>query len=295
MSGRARLLVGVTSALVGLPLVAGGALLGGGGLEYVVPHEPRPCDHLLTGPPVVAHRGFSSVAPENTQSAFAAAVELGVAFELDVTLAATGEVVVLHDDTLERTTTGAGLVGEANLDTLRTLDAGSWFSPEFAGEPLPTLDEVLARHGGAVVIDIELKTTELKAELAAGVVELVRAHELEDEVLLSSFDPYILEQARLLAPELRRGQLLGTFEDADLSWPEKRVLQNLGLNAQAQPDILIGGDAFVTAEWVARQKQRGYTVMVYTINDAARMTQLREWGVDAIITDVPDQLLASLE
>ena len=258
-------------------------------------HAPRSSAHLLDGaPPVVAHRGFSSAAPENTLAAFRRAAQLGVMMELDVTLAATGEVVVIHDDTLERTTTGAGRVSETPWDALRTLDAGSWFGPEFAEERVPTLAQVLEVIGGRVVIDIELKITQAREALARGVVEVVRRAGQVDRVFVSSFDPLLLAQVRRLEPRLRRGQLVDTFEDTDLVWYGKLVLRHLGLNRQARPDMVIGGDRLASKRWVERYKARGYAVMVYTVNEPERMAELRAWGVDAVITDTPDVALAAL-
>ena len=286
--GRLQIVGAAVTALVVATLGALGGLATGG-LERVVRHAPRDVAFLLTdAPPIVAHRGFSGAAPENTMAAFRRAADLGVMIELDVTLAASGEVVVIHDDTLGRTTNGTGRVEDTSLDALRRLDAGSWFGPQFAGEQVPTLDQVLDEIDGQVVIDIELKTTDRKEALAKAVVDAVHRSGHGKRVFVSSFDPLLLEQVRLADPDLRRAQLVGTFEGTDLAWYEKVVLKNLGLNGQAQPDMIIGGDDFVSEPWVKRQKRRGYAVMVYTINDPERMAELWGWGVDAVITDVPD-------
>ena len=281
----ARKIVLGSFALIALSVLAALGALAFGGLEYLMPHNPRASARELIKPPLVAHRGYSAAAPENTLAAFARAAELGVSMELDVTLAATGEVVVIHDDTLERTTDGAGLVADISLEQLRTLDAGSWFDPAFAGERVPTLAEVLELVDGRAIIDVELKTTDDKRALAEAVVEQLRAGEALGWTFVSSFDPFLLEQVRLIEPAIHRAQLVGTFESSDLAWHEKRLLQNLGLNGRAQPDMVIAGDGFVTREWVERNRARGYVVMVYTINDRARADELLGWGVDAVISD----------
>lgn len=274
-------------------LVAGLAM---GGLERLVPHTPRDSRKLLGhAPPIVAHRGFSGQAPENTLAAFHRAASLGVMVELDVTLASTGEVVVIHDDTLERTTDGTGEVSETPLDTIRTLDAGRWFGAAFAGERVPTLDDVLAQVDPAVVLDIELKTTEAKSALASAVVQAVRRAGALERVFVSSFDPLLLEQVRRIEPSIRRAQLVDTFDGTDVAFYKRVILRNLGLNAFARPDMVIGGNRFVTEAWVRRQKARGYVVMVYTVNDPARMRVLWNWGVDAVITDRPDRALAAVQ
>ncbi len=255
-------------------------------------HAPRPTPQLRSK--VVAHRGFSHEAPENTLAAFRKAADLGVMIELDVTLAKTGEVVCIHDDDLDRTTDGTGPVAEASLATLRSLDAGSWFDDAFRSERVPTLDEVFAAVGDDIVIDIELKTTDARMGLAAAVVDAVRRADRMDRVLVSSFDPFLLEQVRLAEPEIRRAQLVDTFEGSGLAWYLRVLLRNLAFNGQARPDVVIGGDRFVSRGWVERQKRRGYAVMAYTINDPDRMRELVSWGVDAVITDRPDLALETL-
>lgn len=259
-----------------------------------MPHAPRPSMELLAGPPVIAHRGWSAEAPENTLAAFTRAAQLGVMVELDVCLAATGEAVVIHDDHLDRTTTGTGPVSTTPLSAIRALDAGRWFGPEFEGQRVPTLDEVLDALGGQVVIDIELKTTPAKRALATAVVESIRRAGLGDRVFVSSFDPFLLRQVHRLAPEILRGQLVCTFEGTSLAWPVKMALKSLALNRWSRPDMVIAGDDLVTERWVRRQKARGFTVMVYTVNDPERMSELTAWGVDAIITDTPDVALDAL-
>ena len=251
-------------------------------------HPPRPVADLLQGSPVVAHRGWSAAAPENTLAAFERAAELGVMIELDVCLAATGEVMVIHDDHLDRTTNGSGAVAETPFETLQSLDAGSWFSDEFAGEPIPTLGDVLAAVDGRVAIDIELKTTPHKAPLANAVVDVVREAGQVDQVFVSSFDPLLLAHVRKAEPAIRRGQLVGSFAGVDMALYQKWLLQKMALNYWSRPDLVIGSDDFVTEAWVQKKRRRGYGVMVYTVNDPARMQELLRWGVDAVITDAPD-------
>ena len=265
-------------------------------LYRLAPHAPRTLPQLdhADGPLIIAHRGWSAAAPENTLKAFERAAGLGVAFELDVHLCATGEVVVLHDETLERTTNGSGRVEETPLDTLRALDAGSWFDPRFAGEPLPTLDRALERFGGEVLIDIEMKTTDRKAELARGVAEAVRRHGLVDQVIVSSFDPYLLGHLRRIEPAIARGQLVTTYEDADLAWYEKRALRNLLLNGEAQPDAILASDALLTPGWLRWLQAQGYRVMVWTVDDPADVARWLDAGVDGIISNTPDRVLEAL-
>ncbi|MEM6928703.1 MAG: glycerophosphodiester phosphodiesterase family protein, partial [Myxococcota bacterium] len=148
------------------------AALASGGLERLVWHDPRAS--LFVRDAVVAHRGFSHAAPENTLSAFRMARDLGVMIELDVALAESGEVVCIHDDDLDRTTNGSGPVADASYTEIRRLDAGSWFGEAFVGERVPTLDAVFAEIDARTVIDIELKTTDAKEALAHAVADAVR-------------------------------------------------------------------------------------------------------------------------
>ncbi|MEN0065901.1 MAG: glycerophosphodiester phosphodiesterase family protein [Myxococcota bacterium] len=252
-------------------------------------HRPRP----ISAGRVVAHRGFSQAAPENTLAAFERAAELGAAIELDAALTATGEVVCLHDARLERTTNGTGLVEETPFSEVQNLDAGGWFDPRFKGEPIPTLKDVLDAVAGRVMIDIELKPTRRKSALVNAVIDAVR-HASVERIFVSSFDPFLLMEVRRREPAIRRAQLVGSFVGVPLVWPQRVLLQKLVFNPWTQPDAIIGGDDFVTARWVERQKRRGYTVMVYTVNDPERMVELDSWGVDAIITDRPDMALQTV-
>lgn len=284
--------------LIGAPLALALALLAAlqwAPLYRFAPHAPRPIDRLLgEGPVVLAHRGWSAVAPENTMRAFERAVALGVGFELDVHLSADGEVVVLHDDTLDRTTAGAGPVEAATAETLRGLEAGAWFGAEFAGEPVPTLGAVLDRFGGEVLVDIELKTTDRKAALAEAVVEAVRRRGLVDRVMVSSFDPYLLGEVRRVEPAIARGLLVSDFESSDLAWHERRALANLLLTGVAQPDLVMPSAELLTEGWLAWLRAQGYRVMVWTVDDPAALRRWVEAGVDGVITNTPDRALAAV-
>ncbi len=172
---------------------------------------------------VSAHRGASGYAPENTLVAFRLAQELGADMvEFDVHLTADDQLVVIHDDTLERTTTGRGYVRDQTWDEISRLDAGAWYGPEFAGERVPLLDEALAWAGDAgMPLSIELKrpnealNREPYPDLAARVIERVQAHGLADRVLLFSDDHALVRTTRQLAPNIGTSIVLGlaTFID----------------------------------------------------------------------------------
>ncbi len=165
--------------------------------------------YQFTRPIIFAHRGASAHAPENTLSAFKLAIEYGAdAIELDAKLSADGEVVVIHDQTVDRTTNGHGSVGKLKLDELKSLDAGIRFDAKFAGERIPTLIEVFETVGQQLFINIELTNYASPDDgLADRVVELVKKFHLEDRILFSSFCARNLARVGSLLPEVPRGIL----------------------------------------------------------------------------------------
>ena len=166
-------------------------------------------------PRVFGHRGAMGHAPENTFASFERAIELGVdAIELDVHLTADGEVVVIHDAELHRTTDGDGLVGQKTLAELKTLDAGVRFAPEFAGQRIPTLGEVLAWARGKCVLDVEIKGGPWPYDgIEARVVDLIRRHEMVDQTIVISFHHPIVARVKALAPEIATGTLWSCAAD----------------------------------------------------------------------------------
>jgi len=148
---------------------------------------------------VIAHRGASSYAPENTLAAFDLAIEMGVRhIELDVHATRDNHIVVIHDDTVDRTTDGSGPVTNFTLATLRKLDAGSWFGGHFAGERIPTFDEVLGRYKGRIHIHTEIKGQ--STYLSQRTADLIRQHGMAQEVTITSFQRVRLEETRAYAP-----------------------------------------------------------------------------------------------
>ena len=159
-------------------------------------------------PLLVGHRGARAVAPENTLASFRRAWEDGAdAVEMDVRLTADGAVVVIHDETVDRTTDGHGAVVEMSLEEVRRLDAGSWFDPAYAGERIPTLEEVLAWAQGKVALLIELKypRRRFRPDLVPAVLARLRGSGMEDEVAIISFEGEAIEQVRREAASLPAG------------------------------------------------------------------------------------------
>jgi glycerophosphoryl diester phosphodiesterase len=232
-------------------------------------------------PLILAHRGASAYAPENTLAAFELALTQGAhGVELDVKLSADREIVVMHDATVDRTTGGSGRVAHLTLAALRELDAGSSFSENYNGEKIPTLEEVLESIGDRALINVELTNyTTPRDGLADKVCELVKRFGLEERILFSSFLPSNLKRTRSLLPDTPRGLLaLGGWT----GWWARSFGFNFG-DYQAQHPHLQD----TTPQQIARVHRLKRRVHVYTVNAAGDMRRLLNWGVDGIITDDP--------
>ena len=228
-------------------------------------------------PVTVAHRGYSSVAPENTLAAVAAGMRTGAEYvEIDVHTTADGLPVVLHDQTVDRTTEGSGDVAVLPGAQVTALDAGSWFSPAFAGQHLPTFAQVLdLLETGSSTLLLEIKGPETSAEVER-VVDMVVEAGLEERVVLQSFDVAALRSAREHAPQIPRGLLRGSL-DAD----PVAVAQDLGaVMYNPSASALLARPSVV-----ADLNEAGIAVMPYTVNSAADWARLTEIGVDGVITD----------
>jgi len=237
----------------------------------------------------IAHRGASAAAPPNTLAAFEKAVELGAdGIEFDVQLSADRVPVVIHDFTVDTTTDGSGRVAEKTLAQLKQLDAGSHFDPAFAGERIPTLEEVLEATGNRLLLNVELKCfSPCDGGLEQAVIAQIKRHATDDRVLLSSFNPFSLRRAKKIAPHIPVGLLYAP----DLSLPLRRAwLAPLVPHEARHPE-----HTMVDARYVAWARRRGYRVNTWTVNDPDEMRRLIGLGVDGIITNVPDVLRDALE
>lgn len=242
----------------------------------------------MTRPLNLAHRGASTVAPENTLPAFERALALGAdGIELDVQQTRDGALVVIHDETLERTTNGKGYVRSYTLAELKQLDAGAWLAPEWAGTRIPTVDEVFDTLPTTAVVNLELKGVSWKsAGLEAATLALIRRRALWDRVIVSSFNPVALWRLRHAAPQLRLGLLFAPAMPLPLAraWA-RHLLPLAALHPMA---------AMVTPRLIAASHDAGLDVNVWTVNEPAQMRTLIDQGVDGIITDVSDALAAVL-
>lgn len=229
-------------------------------------------------PPIAAHRGGGSLAPENTLAAIDVGARYGhTMIEFDAKLALDGEIFLLHDDTLDRTSNGWGVAGELPWEKLVQLDAGNWYSSAFKGERLPLLAQVAARckqHG--MMVNIEIKPTTGCDEETGRVVALAASQLWQGQTapLLSSFSVAALAAAQRSVPELPRGLLLDQWDDNWLELTQRLGCVSLHINHNA-----------LTAERVSALKAAGLRILVYTVNSPERARLLLSWGVDCICTD----------
>jgi glycerophosphoryl diester phosphodiesterase len=281
---------------------------------------------LGEGTSVIAHRGASAYAPENTLAAFQLAAEMNTPwFELDCTLTSDGDVVVIHDDTLDRTTPLSGKVIKTPTAQVIAADAGSWYDAKFSDIKIPTLDSVLEFSKDTIGVYIEIKDSDndgaLKADLFAmtdgddslipkqqdevmrrikdsgtvnleltrKVIQLVRDHGMEKEVVIQSFSPVICAIVLIEAPDLRTELLASGSSDHPEQWPNYqrwvRLINAHGFNIQK---------GLASKTLIDQMHQEGRTVAVWTVNGKREMQKLADMGADFIITNRPDVALETL-
>lgn len=228
-------------------------------------------------PLIIGHRGASASAPENTLAAFGQAAEQGAqGVELDARLAADGNVVVMHDRTVSRTTGGSGAVAGLTTAELRSLDAG-------LGQPVPTLDDVFQTFGPALLYNVELKDWGLRGQgLAIAVADRIAAYHLENQVVVSSFNPLAVRRARR---HLSRTTMTAVIWDRRPRW-----LWHLPAETEADhPHYSLVDEAYMA--WALEQ---GYRVHVWTVDEPGDARRLARLGVHALITNKPDVISEAL-
>ncbi|MDF1678416.1 MAG: glycerophosphodiester phosphodiesterase family protein [Legionellaceae bacterium] len=239
---------------------------------------------MITLAPLIAHRGASPYAPENTIAAFNKAFELGArAIEFDVMMCADGGLFVFHDEILSRTTDGVGTFSAASSEYIQTLDAGSWFAERFQGESVPSLADALAwcaAHRVQANIEIKPHVGEAEAITAAFLACLNRYWSAHlPQPLVSSFDRDVLRMCARLSPELPLGVLFLQWEK---NWSE------IAEEVQAF-------SVHLSQYWLTRRRMRaikdaGYKVLLYTVNSKERAKHYWDWGADFLVSDYPDLL-----
>jgi glycerophosphoryl diester phosphodiesterase len=239
----------------------------------------------------VAHRGLSATAPENTRAAFLRALDEGAdAIELDVHLTRDDRVAVIHDRTLQRTTTGNGPVRSYSSAEIAMLDAGSWFGPEFSSERIPLLEDVLALSAGRCWINVELKShffaREVPEHYARRVVEVVKTSGMLDRVLFSSFDRSLVESLRAVEPAATTGVLYNWHWDL---WRTPSAIA-----ARSGASAFICSRTELTDRRLHDARAAGLSVAVYTVNDPEDALRQADRGVDVLISDAPHVILRAL-
>ena len=233
-------------------------------------------------PLVIAHRGDSRHFPENTSSSFRSAIEKGAQMiECDVQLSRDRVPMIIHDPSLDRTTNGTGKIGEETFDELLKLDCGSWFSESFHGETILSLQQMLERFSGQILLNLEIKKESVESEMKADGIEalvcnMVHDYGFQDRVLISSFHHVCLKRVKEHDDSLPVAPLLDTpktfselqmmYKDHDafsIHMDEKHLERNL----------------------IQKMKESGIPLLCYTVNDLERKQELTEWGITGIISD----------
>lgn len=236
---------------------------------------------------VVGHRGAMGSCPENTMASFERAVELGADWiELDVHLTRDGRLAVIHDETLERTTTGSGLVKDHTLDELQQLDAGAWFDATFAGERIPSLEQVLRWAAARErVVDIEIKNAPVRYDgIERAVVDALDRTGMSEQAIVISFDHPTVQRVKALDARVATGVLYAA-----------RPVDAVALARQADADAILPHWAYVADEDVGVAHAAGIAVAPWVSSDPAVLRRLVAAGVDAIGTNHPDVLRQVLD
>ena len=224
-----------------------------------------------------AHRGASGHAPENTIAALEKAIALGAGMaEIDIQQTADDRFAVFHDDNLDRTTNGAGPLWEKTLAELQALDAGSWFGPEYAGERVPSLEDVLETTRGRLPLNIELKLHGHERQLVDLVIRTLHDNNIEDRCLVTCFDHRVAVAVKQADSALTVGAILGRQQDTD------RIFT-------LPVDVLSTEKSLVDEDFMAAARRAGKQVHVWTVNEPEEMRRLIDLGVDAVITNYPDR------
>ncbi len=236
---------------------------------------------------VIAHRGASYYAPENTMSAFRMADEMNAdMIELDVQLSKDGIPVVFHDAKLNRHTNGKGFISSFLFNELRQLDAGKWFSIEYQGEKIPSLKEVLEWTSGKMMVNIEIKREAVSDSVDGGVeekvVELVRQTGMEKQVIISSFDYRAVKRIKKIEPQIFTG-LLYHKKSSKKSSP-------IQLMKDSVADFFHCSKSEMNNKWRTELESEGKRFLIYTVNRKSEMKKWIKKGAFGIFSDKPNLL-----
>lgn len=230
---------------------------------------------------IIAHRGFSSIAPENTLIAFKAAIDQGAnSIEFDVQITADSVPVVFHDKTLNRITSHPGTIREKTIDELKQLDAGAWLGERYSGETIPTLQETLAALksiAGFLYFDIKPHAIWSDLEIK-NLLDIIHKHDISDRSILTSFDEDLLSQCRQLDPQIKLGYFVLNSHDLSKQIAKAKTAENAILSSQYQ--VILEQPSIIKEIY-----SKGIDLVVWTVDDPQDFQQLLDLGVQRIITN----------
>ncbi len=233
-------------------------------------------------PMIIAHRGASGYCPENTLAAFEKAIELKVdGIETDVQMSKEGQLVLIHDETLNRTTSGQGWVGNTTYMEMKKLDAGSWFNPLYSNQHIPTLEELIALvKPHSLLLNLELKNDKMSYQgLEEKVIELVIAHNMMERVIISSFNHVSLKKCKKLNANVSTALLFS-----------KRVKNIWEYAKEINVDSLHPRHNLVTEKFISQSKIRQFKVFPWTVNTKSTINRMIRLRSDGLITNFPDRI-----
>jgi glycerophosphoryl diester phosphodiesterase len=248
-------------------------------------------ESISAQPLVIAHRGASAYAPENTMAAFELAIDLGAdAIELDLRQTKDSVLVFLHDADVDRTTNGTGNVKDFTFSELQKLDVDSWFDKEFSDEKIPSLQEVVDLLVDSTLIIIELKEgNETYPGIEENVVSLIKENGIEAQTILKSFDPNVLERLRKIDPTI---PLLYVYA-VRIPWLGMIIDRGVTFDSVYDLDVeyLQPHRFFLSKSFVEDAHAKGYKIISWGVNSTEAISESLDFGVDGIETDYPDKVL----
>lgn len=237
---------------------------------------------------VVGHRGSSGDAPENTIASFSKAIDdCADMIEADIQMSRDGQIMVIHDKTLERTTNGSGLVKDFTLDELKKYDAGGWFDKRYEGERIPTLDELIELIKGKAYLNIEIKSKENDhtTEIIDKVIEIVEKHDYTNATLFASFNYEYLKYIKTISSDYR----CAAVKIPQLDTTPSEISQETGCEG------FICSVGELNDEIVADSEQNGIIIGVYSVDSDEELAEALRFNVKALATNFPAKIIASLK
>lgn len=241
---------------------------------------------------IIAHRGACKAAPQNTIPAFVRAIEMGAdGIENDVHLTRDGYVVICHNYEIDETSDGKGDIADYTLEELKKFDFGAYFSEDFRGTRIPTLEEYLDVAGPLKVMNVEIKPPRQKGSaIVRRTIEIVRERGMLDKLLISSFDEEVIKEVKAIDPSVKTG-FLYSVESPNI---EKIYEDPIGYTVALGADAVHPLCFFPDEAYIKKAHEHGLIVNPWTVDVEEGMRTLRDWGCDGIITDVPDLAVKTL-